>query len=187
MRKRFLTIILTSMILVYTVALSLAAPNILTNALIPGAIRIDASVNHIGVVWWIDGDTNLNSSFALEFRPQGTSTWRQAAPGMRAFPSIIVEGDPLNLNYWAASALFLEPGQAYDLRLTLTDPDGGSTVETRTAVTLADPQPATNGRSRYVVPGNGGGSGTEVDPFLSLQAAADDAQPGDIFHIAAGT
>jgi len=43
MRKRFLTIILTSMILVYTVALSLAAPNILTNALIPGAIRIGIS------------------------------------------------------------------------------------------------------------------------------------------------
>ncbi|MDY7032259.1 MAG: hypothetical protein SVY10_10205, partial [Thermodesulfobacteriota bacterium] len=40
-------------------------------------------------------------------------------------PTIYVHDGPLDLNYWAASALFLEPGQTYELRLTLTDPDGG--------------------------------------------------------------
>jgi len=187
MQKRFTTVILAFIFLVCTGTFSFAAPNTPSSALIPGDIRVDASINHIGVVWWIDGDTNLNSSFSLEFRQQGTSTWQQAAPGMRAYPDIVVNGSPLNLNYWAASALFLESGQTYDLRLTLTDPDGGGSTQTRTAVTLTNPQPAADGQARYVVPGNGGGSGTELNPFLGLQAAANDAQPGDIFHVAEGT
>ena len=187
MQKRFPTVVLTLILLVFTGSLSFAAPNAPSSALIPGNIRVDASLNHIGVVWWVDGDTNLNSSFELEFRRQGESVWRQAAPGMRAYPTIIVQGEPLNLNYWAASAFFLESGQTYELRLTLADPDGGGAAQTRTAVTRTESQPAADGRNRYVIPGNGGGSGTEPDPFQGLQTAADAAQPGDIFRAAAGT
>ena len=157
------------------------------NPLVPGAIRADATFNHIGVVWSISGDDNHNSSLNLEFRKSGQTAWQSGAPGMRAYPTLIVDGSPLGLNYWAASAMFLEPGQAYDLRLTLSDPDGGGAVQTLSATTRTMLKPDPAGRQLYVAPGSGGGSGSQADPFKGLQAAADAAQPGDTFHVAAGT
>jgi len=157
------------------------------NAILPGAIRADSTFQAIGVAWQISGDDNHNSSLTLEFRKFGESAWHAGAPAVRAYPTIIVDGSPLGLNYWAASALFLQPGQAYELRLTLTDPDGGNATQTISASTrsglVADPA----GRQLYVAPGNGGGTGSQANPFLGLQAAADAAQPGDVFHVAAGT
>jgi len=105
---------------------------------------------------------------------------------MRAYPTIIVDGAPLARNYWGASALFLESGQTYELRLILTDPDGGSETRVITGSTRTQLQPDPAGRELYVEPGNGGGSGSLADPFLGLQAAANAAQPGDTFHVAAG-
>ena len=43
--------------------------------------------------------------------------------------------------------------------------------------------PPLSPRERIVIPGAGGGTGTPGDPFLGLQAAADDAQPGDVFQV----
>lgn len=157
------------------------------NALVPGGLRADATFEHIGVLWEVSGDDDLDSTFTLEFRKLGESEWKPAAPPMRAYPTLIVNGTPLGLNYWAASAMFLEPDTAYELRATLTDPDGGGETRTITAATRAWLQPDPNGRQLYVVPGNGGGDGSAGNPFLGLQAAADAAQPGDVFHIAAGT
>ncbi|MEM7115332.1 MAG: hypothetical protein AAF614_23020 [Chloroflexota bacterium] len=157
------------------------------NAITPLTIRTDATFNHIGVRWEVSGDENLNSSMSLEFRPVGETTWREAAPAMRAYPTIRVDGAPLGLNYWAASALFLGQGQTYELRLTLTDPDGGDSSEIVTATTRMPLQPAENGRSLTVIPGNGGGNGSTTNPFQGLQAAAAAAQPGDTFTIMPGT
>jgi hypothetical protein len=160
-----------------------AAPS---EAVVPGLVRVDASFEHIGVLWWLEGDSDLDSRMTLEFRPQGSPTWQPGAPAVRAYPTLIVNGAPLGLNYWAASALFLQPGQTYELRLSLSDPDGGGAVQTASASLRPPLQPDPNGAQRYVAPGNGGGSGAPGDPFLGLQAAADAALPGDVFHVAAG-
>ncbi len=156
-------------------------------AVVPGSVQTNATFEHIGVVWWISGDSNLNSTMTLEFRQQGESIWKPGAPAMRAYPTISVDGSPLGLNYWAASAMFLKSGQTYELRVTLTDPDGGGTSRIITAATRTVPQADPAGRQLYVIPGSGGGSGSQNHPFQGLQTAADNAQPGDVFHIAAGT
>ena len=83
--------------------------------------------------------------------------------------------------------MFLEAGTTYEARLTLTDPDGGSTTRMVTATTRTPPVPDPAGRRLFAVPGGGGGSGTSSDPFRGLQAAADVAQPGDTIHVAAGS
>ncbi len=155
-------------------------------ALVPLAVRSDASFEHIGVLWWIDGDSDLDSQLLVEFRPQGALSWQPAAPAIRAYPTLYVQDGPLGLNYWAASAAFLQPGTTYDLRLTLSDPDGGGLTRQITATTRTLPQADPAGRLRYVQPGSGGGSGSPSDPFQGLQAAADAAQPGDIFLIGPG-
>ncbi|MEM7115331.1 MAG: hypothetical protein AAF614_23015 [Chloroflexota bacterium] len=157
------------------------------NPITPLTIRTDATFNHIGVRWTVSGDANLNSTMQLEFRRLGTAAWQAAAPAMRAYPTIRVDGAPLNRNYWAASALFLDPGKTYELRLMLTDPDGGSTSQVTTATTRTPMQPAENGRSLIVIPGSGGGNGNANNPFQGLQAAANAAQPGDTFTIMPGT
>ncbi len=156
-------------------------------ALIPGELRTDATYDHIGLLWEVTGDENLDSAMTLEFRRLGETTWHPGAPAMRAYPTIYVQDGPLGLNYWAASALFLESGDTYELRATLTDPDGGGETRTVTAATRSEPQPDPLGRQLYVVPGAGGGDGSAGNPFQGLQAAADAAQPGDTFHLAAGT
>jgi uncharacterized repeat protein (TIGR01451 family) len=156
-------------------------------AVVPGEIRLDAAYQHIGALWWIEGDDDLDSRLSMEFRRLGETAWQPAAPGMRAYPTLIVQGAPLGLNYWAASAMFLEPGTSYELRLTLTDPDGGGATRAVSATTRTELQPDPAGRLRYVIPGSGGGDGTLANPLRGLQAAADAAQPGDIFHVAAGT
>jgi hypothetical protein len=156
------------------------------DAVAPGNLRTDATFEHIGVLWWIEGDDDLDSAMTLEFRRQGSSAWQAGAPAMRAHPGLVVNGSPLGLNYWAASALFLSPGQSYELRVTLTDPDGGGETRTVSAATRTALPATFDGRHRYVAPGTGGGAGTPGDPFLGLQAAADDAAPGDVFHVGPG-
>ena len=143
-----------------------------------GAVRVDTTFHHIGVYWEITGDDDLDSAMTLEFRPAGTSDWKFASPAMRAYPSVIVNGNPLGLNSWAASAMFVDPGISYELRLTLTDPDGGSTARTVTAAARTQPVADPTGRQLAVIPGAGGGDGSAVNPFGGLQAAADAAVPG---------
>ncbi len=156
------------------------------DAVVPGAIRLDVTFQHIGALWWIEGDADLDSVLTLEFRRLGEGAWRPGAPAMRAYPTIRVQDGPLGLNYWAASALFLEPGATFELRLTLTDPDGGDETRTATATTRSEPVPDAAGRRLRVIPGDGGGDGRLANPFRGLQAAANAARPGDLFHIAAG-
>jgi hypothetical protein len=156
------------------------------NAVTPGLARVDATFQHLAVHWTILGDDNADSTFQLEFRRQGTSPWLPAAIAMRAEPSVIVDGAPLGKNSWAASALFLESGAAYDLRLSLVDPDGGGEVRMLSGTTREPLRPATSGRQLHVTPGSGGGNGSPEDPFRGLQAAASMALPGDVFHVAPG-
>jgi Right handed beta helix region len=87
---------------------------------------------------------------------------------------------------FAGSALLLEPGAAYELRLTLEDPDGGKATRTLRASTRSEPLVSTTARVRHVVPGSGGGTGTERDPFRGLAAAQKAAAPGDLFLVGAG-
>ena len=184
MRRTTLTLLAAVLMLVVGTVPVGAAPK---NAVTAGAVRVDTTFHHIGVYWEITGDDNLDSTMTLEFRPAGTSDWKMAAPAMRAYPSVIVNGSPLGLNSWAASAMFVDPGVSYELRMTLTDPDGGGTTRTTTATTRTQPVADPTGRQLSVVPGAGGGDGSTVSPFRGLQAAADAAAPGDVFHVAAGT
>src|SRR4029077_3844902 len=54
------------------------------------------------------------------------------------------------------------------------------------ARTRAEPELLPGGRKRHVVPGAGGGTGTDGDPFGGLAAASKAAAPGDVFLVHSG-
>ena len=157
------------------------------NAVTPLNIITNATYTNISVQWNVSGDTNYNSTLTIEFKKTSQSTYSMGAKTLRANPNAVVDGSPLNYNFHAGTAMFLSPGTSYDLRFTLIDPDGGGTVQTITKQTKAEPPVTFTGTIKYVSPGNGGGTGTIGNPYLGLQAAANNAQPGVVFQIAPGT
>jgi len=121
----------------------------------------------------------------ISYKLTTASTYQDAAMTMRAYPGLIIDGASTNRNFHAGSILSLEPGTSYDVRLVLTDPDGGSQTTDITVTTKTIPEPSMN-NTYYVAPGNGGGTGTVGSPYLGLQEAADNAVAGDHFIVAAG-
>ena len=102
------------------------------------------TLRSLGVYWIILGDDNQNAIIAMEYRKKaGSSPWRTAARLFRVERRAHLmerSGSELEVpdDGWlfAGSALLLEPGAAYELRLTLEDPDGGKATRTLRASTL---------------------------------------------------
>ncbi|RME44377.1 MAG: hypothetical protein D6791_13325, partial [Chloroflexi bacterium] len=160
-------------------------------AVTPGEVQVDATDQHIGLRWQVQGDDNLNAGVSVRFRRQGATAWRDGLALMRTHPNLNGEGNSRPDNRFAGSLFWLQPDSTYEIELALTDPDGGGETRVVTATTRAYgglvPRPLPGARELYVVPGNGGGDGSPANPFQGLQAAADAAQPGDLIHVAPGT
>ena len=150
-----------------------------SNGTTPGAIRTYSTISSIGVEWTVTGDADHDATASVEFRTAGTAAWRPALP--------LVRVDYNGSNMLAGSILFLNPNTAYDVRLTLADPDGGAAVQTAAVTTRRVPAMPVAGRTFHVVPGSGGGDGSSANPFRGITAAEAVAQPGDIFLVHAGS
>lgn len=88
------------------------------NGTVPGALRSYSTIQSIGVEWDISGDADHDAVASLDYRVAGTAVWKGAMP--------LVRVDYNGANMLAGSILFLAPRTAFDIRLTLTDPDGGA-------------------------------------------------------------
>jgi hypothetical protein len=89
-------------------------------------------------------------------------------------------------NLYAGSILYLQPGAAYDVELTLTDPDGGAASHTLAVATKQEPRLAAAARELHVYPTNH--TGERAEPvFPDLSAAYTAAKAGDHIVIHAGT
>jgi len=154
------------------------------NSVTPGNIQVDATFEHIGILYNISDDENLNSKLQIEFRKQGDMAYKKGAIAMRTHPGLVIDGSTTNYNHQAGSAMFLQPNTTYQIRLTLTDPDGGGTTTTVSATTKA--YPIENNNFKYVAPGNSGGNGTSANPYKGLQTAANNATPGITFIVRPG-
>ncbi len=154
------------------------------NAVSLTEIKVESTFHHISIHCNITGDINLDSEMGIEFRPKNSGSYMPGAMSMRAHPGLIIDGSSFSMNFHAASAMFLTPDTEYDVKVTLTDPDGGDIVSDIVVSTKAIP--ATGSNVKYVSPGSGGGSGTIANPYLGLQSAADAAMPGDHFIVAPG-
>lgn len=153
-----------------------------------------STLHSLGAYWIVRGDDNQNATVRLEYRKANSAAaWRVGMPLVRVERKADVTerfGRELKVpdDGWlfAGSVLMLEPGNGYELRLTLDDPEGTHATRLLQARTRREPQVAADAPRRHVVPGTGGGSGTAADPFRGLAAAQGAARPGDLFLLHAG-
>ncbi len=166
---------------VLAIVFSEARTRILTaqsNGATPGAIRAYSTISSIGIEWDLTGDADHDAVAGVQYRLAGTASWRTALP--------LVRVDYNGSNMLAGSILFLSPNASYEVRLTFSDPDGGTAVQSVTVATRPVPAMPVGGRRFHVVPGSGGGGGTAANPFRGVAAAEAAAQPGDIIFVHAG-
>ena len=169
-------------------ALGQATPVEAPAAATPGALRSYATIHSIGIEWDIAGDGNHNASCKVRFRAKGAGEWKDALPLFRVdyawYYSSSKAKEPKNM--LAGSLMFLRPATEYEVQLDLADPDGGNAAKQFVVATRPVPAMPKGGRTLHVVPGEGGGTGTEADPFKGVAAADAAAQPGDILRLRAG-
>jgi len=90
-------------------------------------------------------------------------------------------------NLFAGSVMFLEPGTAYEIRLTMDDPDGAVPPPKLLSVsTRSEPDVWQDGHQRQVYPADHKGS-TPDGAIVGLENALEAARPGDILLLHAGT
>ncbi len=160
------------------------------------------TLHSLGVYWIVRDDPGRTASVQLEIRKAGATAWRPGAPLFRVERGAHLREKlgsridvPADGWLFAGSALLLEPATSYELRLTLVDSQRG-TLKKRggsgysfvlRAHTRSEPRVAAGATKRHVVPGSGGGRGTEADPFRGLAAAHSACVPGDLFLLHKGT
>lgn len=143
-----------------------------------GSINAHATLQSIGIEWAISGDDNHNAVCDVYYRKQGSSQWQTFLSLYRI--------DFNGANTLAGSILFLEPATDYEVKLDLYDPDGGNEQQIIAVTTRPVPQKPVDGRTFHIIPGDGGGSGTQNAPFQGLAAAQNIAQAGDTFIVHSG-
>ena len=146
------------------------------NASIPGELVVEPpTLINLGFEWFLDGDANRNASVDVAFRKSGESAWRPALPLLRMGGERIYSESRVDVvvpTMFAGSVLDLEPDTAYDVKLTLADPDGVTGEPSRTLAvrTRPEPKPYAGGRVFHVYPH--GFTGTKVEPaFEGLMCA----------------
>ena len=132
----------------------------------------------ISIEWAIAGDSNNNGVVTVRYRPAGTTTWKAGLalfriPAGSNNTGSFGSGNGQWSNKHSGSLFDLDPGTSYEIELTLTDPDGGSTTQTTTAATRAIPQAAATAVTKAVTPAN----------FSTMLSGA---APGDILLMGAG-
>jgi len=144
----------------------------------PGDITSYSTPQSIGIEWDVTGDSNHNAAVTVEYSVEGAGDWKPAMPLLRM--------DSKGRNMLAGSIFYLRGATSYEVRLVMSDPDGGGETRTITVATRPVPELAAGGPVYHVVPGSGGGSGTEADPYRGIAAAQQDASSGDTFRLHAG-
>ena len=139
----------------------------------------------LGFRWYILGDDNGNATAAVSYRKRGEIAWRDALPLLRVNREVANwDREPYAAdNLFAGSIFSLTPGVAYEVRCSLSDPDGGVRADTTLTVSTRPvpvaPKPL---RTLHLYPGSGGGAGAYMH-FIDLEKVL---KPGDLVLVHGG-
>jgi hypothetical protein len=124
------------------------------------------------------GDENYNASVQVLYRQVGASAWKEALPLQRVRTDALSRAVPSEFaiaEQFAGSIFDLSPDSAYEVKLTIKDPDGTTLI--RTSKVSTRPIPPAAPTSPHLV---------SVDSNQSLTTALVQAKPGDIITLAKG-
>jgi len=134
------------------------------------------TIENLGFRWYVEGDNNRNAKVAVAFRKKGQTQWKNGLLMLRVHHEVSNQqyGPYRTGNLFAGSVLFLEPATSYEVRFTMSDPDGGAPTEPKivTTSTRAEPKVA-DGRTIETIAEKG------------LMAAFEQAEPGDVILLRA--
>jgi len=156
---------------------SFITPAAAVDSTVPGELTTPfPTITNLAVEWVIEGDDNHNGTVDVEYRITGSSQWQK---GMRLVR--VPAGNTGNRtrptyrwdNKHSGSIFDLKPDTGYEIRLKLSDPDGGSAERTVRARTRPVPGPAPDAVVKKVNP-------------RTLEQEALLAEPGDILLLAPG-
>ncbi len=123
------------------------------NATVPGEVSVPyPTLTNLAVEWYIQGDDNLNSRVTVQFRKKGSKEWIQGMP-LRRVPSDENIGFKWK-NKHSGSVFDLNPDSEYEIKLNLSDPDGGKAEKTVTAKTRPEPEVTVKAAVVEIKPGN---------------------------------
>lgn len=150
----------------------------------PGILASDPPTTCcLGVYLPIAGDADLDATATLRYRQAGSAEWRTGLPLLRVRPDQVSEesppgafGLPVPARQFAGSVFGLAPATAYDLEVTVADPDGGGGTQALQLTTA--PVPAAEPETPGSVP---------VSTAAGLADALAAANPGDVILLAPGT
>jgi hypothetical protein len=155
-------------------------------AISPTLLRLSTTFNSIGGELLFEGDPDGDATATLEFKKASETTWRAGLPlwrtGATAAPGPAFYG----------SALFLEAGTAYDVRVTVADPDGvtGQAVLTGLAITRSeDLAPAASLLATHHVRADGDDAddgATTATAWRTLERAIASAPSGAVVRVGPG-
>ncbi len=148
------------------------------NCTVAGTLSLTATIESIGFRQAFTGDGDADNSAVVEFRTSdvggGAGSWKTAyTPYTDRRATIGGDANPY-VNQFRGSIVGLTADTSYDVRTTITDPDGGSAIVNATTSTV-DTTPTFGGTLRTV--SNDG----------QLATAMGLAVPGDTIHLNAGT
>ena len=149
------------------------------NEVAPKRFLVDPpTIENLGFRWYIEGDSNRNASVAVAFRQRGQVQWKQALPMLRVHHEVSNQkyGPYRTGNLFAGSVLFLQPATEYEVRFTMSDPDGGAPAAPKIVrvATRAEPKAFEGGRA------------IQATAKTGLMAAVEEAEPGDVILVGAG-
>ena len=147
--------------------------------------KLDAPTHECLGVHWTIPEAGPNAVVQLEYRRSDEAEWRTGLDLFRVDPICGGKKQPAFETagvLFAGSVFGLSPGTEYVLKLGLA----GEAAHELRARTRIRPQPYSGDRLLHVVPGKGGGTGSQDDPFKGTAAAAAVARPGDVFLLRKG-
>jgi hypothetical protein len=164
-------------ILIATLLLCLARSHVQAgDVALPGTLTEELpTLKCLGVRWLIGGDDNANATITVQYRKTGETDWHRGLDLFRVETAAIRQPvrPPAGQTLFAGSIFYLDEDTAYDVQLTLHDPDGGDATRTLQMKTWAEPKLPQVGRRLTVRPGE-------------LQDALAKAQPGDTLLLEPG-
>jgi hypothetical protein len=144
------------------------------------ALELYGNFNSMGVIVTLDAadDPDGDAAASLEYRFAGEASYRQGFPLTRAVDTRFV-----------GSLFWLEPGSAYQVRVSFADPDGDpldGIVLTGSGSTRAEIAIPPASHTYYASP-SGSGTACSLAAPCSLEEGLNQAQPGEEVALRGGT